>query len=376
MKVLVTGATGDVGRHVTARLLADGVAVRALCRSAPDGLPRDGGGGARRPDGAARRSSARWRAWTRSCTARRISAAAGATLHRRVNVGGTRAAARGGAARARRPRGAPEHRRGLRPQGRRADRSPGGRLRPVPRAARRLRLVEDRRRALGRPLSRPTAGSTPSCFAPASSTAGGATSWPGSPGGPSARCSPSSARRGCCCRWCTCATSPRPCVRALRTASAPAEPLDLVGPDMPTQAEYLAPAECGARRARRAGLRARPRACCGGSRPPERVRTARALAYRLAWATQSVRYDDGPLARALGWCPGIELAAGARAAPPCAPSGGAVTSRRGRSGDGAPPSETRHGDSSRRRRPCPGRRDRRPGCRTTGPRSATRRSPR
>ena len=39
MKVLVTGATGDVGRHVTDRLLADRMAVRALCRSVPDGLP-------------------------------------------------------------------------------------------------------------------------------------------------------------------------------------------------------------------------------------------------------------------------------------------------------------------------------------------------
>ena len=39
VKVLVTGATGDVGRHVTDRLLADGVAVRALCRSGPTALP-------------------------------------------------------------------------------------------------------------------------------------------------------------------------------------------------------------------------------------------------------------------------------------------------------------------------------------------------
>src|SRR4029079_2716850 len=39
MKILVTGATGDVGREVTARLLEDGLAVRALCRAAPDGLP-------------------------------------------------------------------------------------------------------------------------------------------------------------------------------------------------------------------------------------------------------------------------------------------------------------------------------------------------
>src|SRR5262245_51133843 len=41
MKVLVTGATGEVGSQVTARLLADGVAVRALCRSRSDGLPCD-----------------------------------------------------------------------------------------------------------------------------------------------------------------------------------------------------------------------------------------------------------------------------------------------------------------------------------------------
>ncbi len=39
MTVLVTGATGDVGRHVTERLLADGMVVRTLCRAAPDGLP-------------------------------------------------------------------------------------------------------------------------------------------------------------------------------------------------------------------------------------------------------------------------------------------------------------------------------------------------
>jgi len=42
----------------------------------------------------------------------------------------------------------------------------------------------------------------------------------------------------------------------------------------------------------------------------ESGRTARALAYRLAWATQSVRYDVDPLTRALGWCPRIDLARG------------------------------------------------------------------
>src|SRR5262249_59162859 len=41
MNVLVTGATGDVGGYVTTRLLADGVAVRVLCRSGSDRLPRE-----------------------------------------------------------------------------------------------------------------------------------------------------------------------------------------------------------------------------------------------------------------------------------------------------------------------------------------------
>src|SRR5262249_59548439 len=41
MNVLVTGATGDVGGYVTTRLLADGAAVRVLCRSGSDRLPRE-----------------------------------------------------------------------------------------------------------------------------------------------------------------------------------------------------------------------------------------------------------------------------------------------------------------------------------------------
>src|SRR5262245_66586945 len=41
MKVLVTGATGEIGTHVTGRLLADGVVVQALCRSRSDALPRE-----------------------------------------------------------------------------------------------------------------------------------------------------------------------------------------------------------------------------------------------------------------------------------------------------------------------------------------------
>jgi len=39
--ILVTGATGKVGRHIVAGLLAEGVPVRALTRGAPVGLPAD-----------------------------------------------------------------------------------------------------------------------------------------------------------------------------------------------------------------------------------------------------------------------------------------------------------------------------------------------
>src|SRR5262249_30492486 len=41
MRVLVTGATGDVGGYVTTRLVADGVTVRVLCRSGSDRLPHE-----------------------------------------------------------------------------------------------------------------------------------------------------------------------------------------------------------------------------------------------------------------------------------------------------------------------------------------------
>jgi nucleoside-diphosphate-sugar epimerase len=97
--------------------------------------------------------------------------------------------------------------------------------------------------------------------------------------------------------------------RVLRIRSAPAGPLDLVGPRMPTQAEYLAHRNAArgehlapiyvpaARLLRRIAVLPGPR-------------KARAVAYRLAWATQSVRYENEPLAQALGWCPGVELAQG------------------------------------------------------------------
>src|SRR5262249_57307584 len=97
--------------------------------------------------------------------------------------------------------------------------------------------------------------------------------------------------------------------RRLRTSGGPAEPLDLVGPDIPTQAEYLRRRNAARDEpivpfyVRAAGLLRRIAAVESG-------RTARALAYRLAWATQSVRYDVDPLTRALGWCPRIDLARG------------------------------------------------------------------
>jgi nucleoside-diphosphate-sugar epimerase len=98
-------------------------------------------------------------------------------------------------------------------------------------------------------------------------------------------------------------------VRALRIRSAPAEPLDLVGPRMPTQAEYLA------RRSAARGEHLVPIYVPAG-RLLRRIaavpgpQTARALAYRLAWATQSVRYENAPLAQALDWCPDVDLAQG------------------------------------------------------------------
>jgi UDP-glucose 4-epimerase len=101
-------------------------------------------------------------------------------------------------------------------------------------------------------------------------------------------------------------------LRALRSCRTPAEPLDLVGPGMPTQAEYLA------RRSAARGERVVP-VYVPAARVLRRVAgvtgRARALAYRLAWATQSVHYEGGPLATTLGWCPGIALDQGLAARP-------------------------------------------------------------
>src|SRR5262249_29886318 len=98
----------------------------------------------------------------------------------------------------------------------------------------------------------------------------------------------------------------------------PAEPLDLLGPGMPTQTEYLA------RRSAARGERLVP-VYVPAARLLRRLaglpgaRRTRALAYRLAWATQSVRHDSGPLTQALGWSPSIDLAQGLASVPGAAP---------------------------------------------------------
>jgi nucleoside-diphosphate-sugar epimerase len=98
-------------------------------------------------------------------------------------------------------------------------------------------------------------------------------------------------------------------LRALRTRSTPAQPLDLVGPGMPTQAEYLTQLSAARRERMVAVYVPAGRLLCTIA-AFESARAVRAIAYRLAWATQSVRYDGGPLAQALGWCPSIDLPRG------------------------------------------------------------------
>ena len=93
-----------------------------------------------------------------------------------------------------------------------------------------------------------------------------------------------------------------------------ARPVNVVGPDTPTQAEYFA-----LRRARR-GDGARPvylpmaPARLAGSfaahRARFRVPTGRDLAYCLAWAAQETSYDLRPAAAELGWTPRVAVADG------------------------------------------------------------------
>ena len=266
MKVLVTGATGEVGKHVTARLLADGVAVRALCRSRSDVLPREvevTPGDLTAPQTLERAVSGLDAVV--HCAAHLGSG--GRALHGEINVGGTRAA-RGGAARPRRP-----HPGGLRPQVRRQFVRPADGYDPFPRAARRLCVVEDRRR-LG-PLFATMAyrhrrlrpgivyGGRRDFVA---RVARGAS--------PAAR-RPRVAGDVATTRMCT---SRRPCSRTAYS-SVPAEPLDWSAPTC-RRRPSTSVGGCSARRARvpHLGLRA----CSEDRGPRERACTRACLPSRLA----------------------------------------------------------------------------------------------
>jgi nucleoside-diphosphate-sugar epimerase len=308
MKVLVTGATGDVGRHVTERLLAAGMAVRALCRSVPDGLP----GGVEGVHGDLTAPETLDPAVAGVDAVVHCAAhlgGGGRDLHRRVNVGGTAALL---AAAQRAQVGRVVHVSTLAVYGRKCDGQfvrPADGYDPFPdlrddyawskiAAERWVRLYRDHG-GLDTVVLRPGI------------VYGGRRDFV-------ARI----ARRGVG-PLLVVLGSPEmllPLVhvhdvaeavlRALRSSSAPAEPLDLVGPDMPTQAEYLRRRNAARAAERIVPVYVRAAGLLRRIAAVERVRRVRALAYRLAWATQSVRYDVGPLARALGWCPGIDLPRG------------------------------------------------------------------
>ena len=307
MKVLVTGATGEIGRHVTARLLSDGVAVRALCRSRSDALPREVDvtpGDLTAPEtleGAVAGMDA-----VVHCAAH--LGGGGRALHGRINVGGTRALL----AAAQRARvGRLVHLSTVAVYGRKGDGQvvrPADGYDPFPElrddyawskiAAERWVHLYRVHGGLDTIVLRPgiVYGGRPDFVARVARRAAGPLLVVlGSPG----MLLPLVHVRDVA----------EAVVRALRTRSTPAEPLDLVGPGMPTQAEYLA------RRAAARGAHVVP-VYVPAARLLRRIaglpgpQAARGLAYRLAWATQSVRYETGPLAQALGWCPGIELPQG------------------------------------------------------------------
>jgi nucleoside-diphosphate-sugar epimerase len=103
-------------------------------------------------------------------------------------------------------------------------------------------------------------------------------------------------------------------VHAVRRTGCMSRPVNVVGPDCPTQAEYLA-----LRQASR-GDRARPvylptmatllAARHAASRARFRVPSGRNLAYCMAWAAQEVAYDLRPAAAELGWAPRIPVSDG------------------------------------------------------------------
>ena len=305
MNVLVTGATGDVGGYVTTRLLADGVAVRVLCRSGSDRLP----GEVEVTQGDLTVPQTLERAVVGMDAVVHCAAhlgGGGRALHGQIYAGGTRALL---AAAERAHLGRVVHLSTVAVYGRKGDGQvvgPADSYDPFPElrddyawskigAERWVQLY--RAHGLDTVVLRPgiVYGGRRDFVARISRRAGSLLVVLGSPG----MLLPLVHVRDVA----------EAVVRALRSRSTPAEPLDLVGPGTPTQAEYLA------RRGAARGERLVPiyvatarllRRIAGLPGP----RTARALAYRLAWATQSVRYDKEPLAQALGWCPGIELAQG------------------------------------------------------------------
>jgi nucleoside-diphosphate-sugar epimerase len=103
-------------------------------------------------------------------------------------------------------------------------------------------------------------------------------------------------------------------VQAVTRAGRVARPVNVVGPDCPTQAEYLR-----LRRERR-GDRALPvylsaaAARALGSRAAHRSRfgipPGRSLAYCLAWAAQEATYDLRGAATELGWAPRVPVGDG------------------------------------------------------------------
>jgi len=307
MRVLVTGATGDVGRHVTERLLADGLVVRALCRSVPDGLPPAAEvvhGDLTAPetlDPAAAGVDA-----VVHCAAH--LGGGGRDLHRRVNVAGT-AALLASAQRAR--VGRVVHVSTVAVYGRKGDgqfvRSADG-YDPFPElrddyawskiaAEGWVRLYRDHG-GLDAVVLRPGiiyGGRRDFVARVARRGVGPLLVVLGSP----AMLLPMVHVHDVA----------EAVLRALRISRAPADALDLVGPDMPTQAEYLRRRNA-ARDERVVPVYVRAATLLRRVAALESARTARALAYRLAWATQSVRYDVDPLARALGWSPRIDLARG------------------------------------------------------------------
>jgi len=309
MKVLVTGATGDVGGFVTTRLLADGVAVRVLCRSGSDRLPRE----VEVTQGDLTVPQTLERAVVGMDAVVHCAAhlgGGGRALHGQINAGGTRALL---AAAERARVGRVVHLSTVAVYGRKFDGQvvrPADGYDPFPElrddyawskieAERWVHLY--RHRGLDAVVLRPgiVYGGQRDFVARIARRiarrAGSILVVLGSPG----MLLPLVHVRDVA----------EAVVRALRMRSAPAEPFDLVGPGMPTQAEYLA-SRSAARGEHLVPIYVSAARLLGRIAGLPSPRTARALAYRLAWATQSVRYDKEPLAQALGWCPGIELAQG------------------------------------------------------------------